>query len=961
MISACGAIFSSSYAADGDDPQEVDWPNFVLEHAAFGAGQVATHITHSGDASGRLFVVDVRGNIRVLQNGEFIQTPFLGIQDRVLAGGERGLFSVAFDAGFESNGVFYVDYTRRPDGATVISRFRAEPGANTVDPASEQVLLVIPQPFANHNGGQIAFGPDGYLYIGMGDGGGQGDPGDNGQNPQSLLGKMLRIDVSGSSTNYSVPPTNPFVGRSEVRPEIWAAGLRNPWRFSFDRQTGDLFIADVGEGREEEINFQSASSAGGENYGWRIYEGTLPFRSTTNAPWPGPLTFPVATYGRAFGRSITGGHVIRTSPSERTYGVYIYADFISGRLGALKQVGTNWLQADFGKPRIADLPGPTYPTVPFSSFGEDEAGNLYALANGVVYKLVDEKAVHTPMFSPTGRVYAAEQTITLTTLTPRARIHYTADGSDPTETSPSVASGESFLLTESATVKARAFRSDLAPSLIASQRYTLQVSFMATPGTGPVTNGTAVTLDTAVSNVVFRYTLDGTAPTEASPLYASPIVLEGNQNLRVTASRPGWTSAETNIFYGLLIPEWVTIQDYAGGGTNGVADAPARAAHFTRPISLAINPAGELFVGELGARETTLDPGGPTTVRKIATNGLVTTVWTNFGWPTAMVSDTDGNIFIGSQNAVLKGTPGAALELYHRGARMMPRAIRVDDTGNTYVIDNQAVLVSTRSGDLLYYRSLWEGADLGLIRAPDTTLLFGGYYGLFYFNAEDQPVPYAGGVFSEYGSGHSDGPRLRARFDAPGLAYELRAQFRPLAYDGAGNLLVADAYRVRKINTNGIVSTLIDRPPGQPRSKIGTIVGMAVHPNGDVFVIDMLDSKVKRISPDSDRDSVADPDEQEPFSLGRDDRLIDTDGDAASNAAEYLAGSDPLSSLSVPRLQVEAGDTELKITWNTVAKGTVVLEQSSDLKDWTPLIIGFSGTITLQQTSDRIFFRARIE
>ena len=337
-------------------------------------------VIHAGDGTGNLYVVEQAGRIRLIDNGTLLSAPFLDISTRVLSGGEQGLLGLAFPPGFATSGRFYVNYTRIQDGATVIARFLRTVNPNVADNTSEVVLLVIPQPFANHNGGQLAFGPDGFLYIGMGDGGSGGDPQNNAQNPALLLGKMLRIDVESTpdpGLPYAIPPTNPFLDNAAYRGEIWALGLRNPWRFSFDRQTGDLYIADVGQNLFEEVNFQPATSPGGENYGWRIMEGAHcfidPACSSTG------LVLPVAEYSHGPECSITGGFVYRGPAFPRIQGVYIYADFCSGKFWGLQRVGADWQNALL-------LTGP--PSI--SSFGEDEAGNLYAadLAAGIVYEVV---------------------------------------------------------------------------------------------------------------------------------------------------------------------------------------------------------------------------------------------------------------------------------------------------------------------------------------------------------------------------------------------------------------------------------------------------------------------------------------------------------------------------------------------------------------------------------------------
>jgi glucose/arabinose dehydrogenase len=346
-------------------------------------------VTHAGDGSGRLFIVEKAGTIRVFAGERLIPRPFLDIRDRVLSrGSEQGLLGLAFDPDFRRSGAFFVNYTDR-SGNTVISRFRVTADANLADPASELKVLGIDQPAANHNGGMLAFGPDGYLYVGTGDGGGAGDRFGNGQNPQSLLGKMLRIDVrTDPSAPYVVPPSNPWVtatrnGQS-VRPEIWALGLRNPWRFSFDRQKGDLWIADVGQDQYEEIDRVPAGAGGnvqgGINFGWRIMEGTHCFPDSAKCGRDG-LVLPVAEYAHgADGCSITGGYLYRGAAIPGLAGAYLYGDYCSGRIWALTPAaGGGW------DSRLLLESGLT-----ISSFGEDQAGELYVadLQGGRVYRLV---------------------------------------------------------------------------------------------------------------------------------------------------------------------------------------------------------------------------------------------------------------------------------------------------------------------------------------------------------------------------------------------------------------------------------------------------------------------------------------------------------------------------------------------------------------------------------------------
>lgn len=348
-------------------------PNLQLERLADGLSS-PVFLTHAGDTSERLFIVEQPGTIRVFQDGQLQSIPFLDIRDRVSFGGERGLLSVAFHPNYEENGRFFVNYTRQGDGATVVSEFKVSDDPNAAGPASERVILTIEQPFANHNGGQLQFGPDGMLYIGMGDGGAGGDPLSNGQNVSTLLGALLRIDVDvDSQAPYAIPSDNPFVGRSNARGEIWAYGLRNPWRFSFDRCTGHLFLADVGQNRWEEIDLVEK----GGNYGWNIMEGAHCFNPPTGCDRSG-LEPPIADYGHDQGCSITGGYVYRGRQYPNLIGHYFFGDFCSGRIWSLHQDASGeWVV----NPLLnTDLR--------ISSFGEDGQGELYVIDHrGDVYRL----------------------------------------------------------------------------------------------------------------------------------------------------------------------------------------------------------------------------------------------------------------------------------------------------------------------------------------------------------------------------------------------------------------------------------------------------------------------------------------------------------------------------------------------------------------------------------------------
>jgi glucose/arabinose dehydrogenase len=335
-------------------------------------------LTHAGDGSGNVYVVEQPGRIKVFDRDGNVRGTFLDIRSRIASGGERGLLGLAFHPKFAENRKFYVNYTRAADGDTIVAQYTAR-SATSADPGSERVLLHIGQPYPNHNGGWIGFGPDGYLYDAQGDGGSGGDPGNRAQNLGTMLGKILRIDVDHGSP-YAIPSDNPFRNRSGARKEIWAYGLRNPWRDSFDRVTGDLFIGDVGQNSWEEIDAQPASSHGGVNYGWRRMEGNHCFeRSDCNRSG---LQRPVTEYSNTAGGAcaVTGGYVYRGSAYPSLVGAYFFGDYCNGRIYALRA--------------SAAVKGPTSDRLvldsgaSISSFGEDASGELYITdLGGTVYRL----------------------------------------------------------------------------------------------------------------------------------------------------------------------------------------------------------------------------------------------------------------------------------------------------------------------------------------------------------------------------------------------------------------------------------------------------------------------------------------------------------------------------------------------------------------------------------------------
>ncbi len=369
-------------------------------------------VVDAPDNTDRLFVVERRGRIRIVEGGQILPTPYLDVSSLITSSGqEQGLLGLAFHPNYANNGVFFIYYTAAGDGANTLARYHVSPNPTLADSNSGAVLFAIPDHFSNHNGGHVVFGPDGYLYVGTGDGGSGGDPDDNGQSLNTLLGKILRIDPDAGSP-YAIPPSNPFVNTPGARGEIWAYGLRNPWRFSFDRQSGDLYIADVGQNAFEEVNLQPAVSGGGQNYGWNLMEGMHCYDAPTCNQTG--LTLPIAEYGRSDGCSITGGYVYRGPAAPSLVGAYVYGDFCSGKIWTLRQgAGGGWTPT-----LLMDTPHQ------ISSFGESNTGEMYLvdLAGGVHRFVGSSSATATPTRTATSLPRTPTQAATSLPSTPTLSI-----------------------------------------------------------------------------------------------------------------------------------------------------------------------------------------------------------------------------------------------------------------------------------------------------------------------------------------------------------------------------------------------------------------------------------------------------------------------------------------------------------------------------------------------------------
>jgi glucose/arabinose dehydrogenase len=351
--------------------------SFLVTKVASGFAR-PTFVTNAGDNSNRLFVLEKPGRIRVIKAGLLVAQPYLDISSLVGSNSnEQGLLGLAFHPDFEKNGRFFVAYTAKNGDNTVAEYKAPDPASDFADAASGKVLFAVADQYPNHNGGMLAFGPDGYLYVSMGDGGSGGDPNGNGQNINSMLGKLLRIDVN-SGSPYGIPATNPFASRTDARKEVWAYGLRNPWRFTFDRATGDLWMGDVGQDKYEEVDFQPADSKGGENYGWNTMEGLHCYKPQTGCSQAG-LVLPVFEYDHGQGCSVTGGYVYRGKAIAPLVGRYLFTDYCGDKLWAT----TRDSAGQFTTTEVGTVPSGV------TSFGEDESGEVYFTVDqeGTVYKL----------------------------------------------------------------------------------------------------------------------------------------------------------------------------------------------------------------------------------------------------------------------------------------------------------------------------------------------------------------------------------------------------------------------------------------------------------------------------------------------------------------------------------------------------------------------------------------------
>ena len=793
-------------------PGQMDWPSLGFATLVTNTFSAPLSVAHAGDGSGRLFIGKQAGRIRIIQGGNLLATPFLDIRSRVRNGGVQGLLSLAFSPGFETNNSFYVYYNRESDASMVVSRFLVTTNRSVADTNSEEVLLVIHEPTATDNGGQIAFGPDGYLYVGSGDGGVY----TNAQNPASLLGKLLRIDVEGAVSPYGVPADNPFVTNHLYAPEIWALGLRIPWPFSFDRMVGDLFVSDGGYSYQE-IDFQRFDSSGGQNYGWPIRDGPVVYRQPPGFD-PSTLIGPATWYDGSLGYSVTGGYVYRGPHEPRMNGIYFFGDFGSGRIWGLKQNGTNWQRDEIARTSYA-----------ISTFGEDDDGRLY-LADyfrGIIYQLSDNHNVLTPIIIPAGGSFDNAQSLMVSAPTLGATIHYTTDGRDPTEFDSAIASGGVIGVDSSLTLKARAYRTDLLPSAVAAASFNFQVAPPTMlPATGPITNRTSVTITSTTSGAVIHYTLDGSDPSPSSLVYYGPLPINGNTTVRAKADKSGFTdSTITSAYYDLVKVSTPTFTPDQGSITNRTV------------ISMICTTPGATIRYTLDGSQPTADSpvyiapvaiDGNTTVSAqafrsdLANSDLQTVFYPLIYVTTPAFSPPEGPVTNGTV-VTISCDPADAIIHY-----------TLDDTNPT-------------SSSPIYAGPLTLSGNQTL-RAFATKVGYGGSgiqsvtYDLW--SPEQTLVTTLAGTGEP---GWVDGNAYAAQFNSP----------QDICVDAAGNVYVADTGNnlIRRIGTDGIVTTVAGN--GSPgfqdgpgtNAQFNVPVGICVGTDGNIFVADRQNRRIRRVTP----------------------------------------------------------------------------------------------------------------
>ena len=1008
-----GFLFLLVWALSGTIRVQADEPNWPLLNLVPILGNSAltertVDIQNAADGSQRLFLIQQAGFIRIYKDNSLLATPFLDISARVALNSEQGLLGVAFPPGFATKLCFYVCYTRLSDRAVILSRFRLTANADIADSTSEEILLVIPKNSQYHNGGQIAFGPDGYLYIAIGDDSAHGDLQNNSQDLTNRLGKVLRIDVGQPSGGlpYSIPASNPFAGSGTRLEEILCWGLRNPWRFSFDQQTGDLYLGDVGESQREEVNYIPGSAiSGGRNFGWSVKEGTLDFKAQSGVI--GSLQPPAFEYDHTLGSSIVGGYFYR-GLNPRLQGFYLFGDFSTGQIMAMESPSAGG--------RTQTL---TDTDLYISTFGRDEAGEIY-LADyytGGIYRVDTHDTALPARFMPLPVTYQGEVYVTIFSETPNSVIRYTTDGTSPTISSPEFEPGSFVQFLNPTQVRAIVFRNGLNSSPVAVADYQLRpypVQF--TPPNGTLNNYTAIQLSCATAGTTIRYTLDGSTPNETSPLYSgtNPFVLTKTTTVKAIAFKTGWLpsfESGTTFYFRVSAAElssrWSDLYEpvhltsattdavihYTLDGSTPTQQSPVWTGPQDLPAGTTINTL--TMKGQMEVANSTL-----VVTRIQSEEARFQRVTSNYFSPKDVVLAGDGHLYAVGLSQIWKISDGTATVFHQGGFAQDFKAITFTSDSELAVADAGTQDVIQFSGPSYGTQLRWEAnpvAAFDLVSEPGGSFILADFFNqrLWRITASGHAATIAG----TGAAGSLDGPALQATFNGPaGVAR---------APDGRIYVAEKNAHRIRMISPGGQVSTVagtgvagwldgsalnarFESPNAIARDRIGNLyvsegsiyVGRLrkIHPDGTVTTLhgpvmsvdgaslisaDNLDSLqptgldvdedgtlffavgggyaiFKAMQKDWDNDGI--PDELEPalglpFVVGVDDRLVDQDGDLYSNCAEWIAGTNPLDPAARPNSasMITMDADALYLYFRSEQGQNHQLEFSDDMHLWKPM------------------------
>ena len=945
----------------GSAAAQVDWPDLSLTKIASGFHQ-PTHVASARDGSGRLFVLEKGGKIWIVENGETLDQPFLDVSEQTVSWGECGLLAIAFPADYSTSGAFYLHYSSSPNGDGVVSRFHRSAGDPTIaDPTSEEILLEIPQPSVVHNGGQLAFGPDGFLYIALGDGGGvdAGAPNNPAQDRSNLLGSILRIDVTSTpdpGLSYRIPPGNPYAGNTlGYREEIWAFGLRNPWRFSFDSLTGDLYIGDVGEDSREEINRQLAGSAGGQNYGWNFKEGTENFL----AGGAGGLTAPLIEYEHAPDGSVIGGFVYRGTQHPRMSGIYFSGDFATGAFRGFKELGGT--KHKFVFPVVMDFT---------TSFGEDEDGEILVLNFGNLYRLGDSGRALGPIVTPNGLVVSNALDIHVEAVSPGSTIHYTLDGSEPDASSPTVPSGGIVTVDAIRYFKAIAIRADLLPSEVVSTYYSFTTDTpVFVPQSAPWDGYILVTIESETMGAEIRYTRDGSMPTLESDLYTGSLAIGPLDRVRAAAFKPGYETSKAGSLRELR-ESALSVTNFAGNGTEGLKDARGSLARFAYPSGLEMASNGTLYVADSqNHRIRKVDSLARVTTLAGSSSGNVDGTGTSarFNDPLDVALEPSGNIVVTDRgnNQIRRITTGGITSTLATTIRE-PRYLIVDSAGTIRWSEWAKLWQLPAGGSASEFAG--QGVNrLGGIPGESSIAENGagsfvaiGVSGLVSVSSSAEVsslVPFDRQMFIDAG------PRDGYLSDAVVL------EGRDLCRDAVGNFYYCTSSSVMKIRHDGLQLKLA----GGESVALGHVngsgdearfyypSGITVSTSGEIYVADTWNHSIRLIKQvDSDGDGIPDSAEKfrQPYVIGVNDAVTDTDGDGQSNAFEWITGTNPLLKNSAFKLEAaplpDGGGMELR--WKSGANAVYQCEYSLDLVTWKS-----EGGIIVGNGQDKILTSPRPE